>query len=165
MHYLKYRPVPCLLQLCHNCWQNCQHHPGLQIGAFHVWVFLNYALCPSFCTVQSTHPCFQWEHHHPVQKRGEKRKIDIKKNSNNNIKLILQNYSASYYSEQITMYSYPWTYRTPSSIVQTSIVLCTMPVLIHEIPSCENNKMSIRTFLKKVSKCTCTTRKMFCKLM
>ena len=71
----------------------------------------------------------------------------------------------SYYSEQITMYSYPWTYRTPSSIVQTSIVLCTMPVLIHEIPSCENNKMSIRTFLKKVSKCTCTTRKMFCKLM
>ena len=94
MHYLKYRPVPCLLQLCHNCWQNCQHHPGLQIGVFHVWVFLNYALCPSFCTVQSTHPCFQWEHHHPVQKRGEKRKIDIKKNSNNNIKLILQNYSA-----------------------------------------------------------------------
>ena len=98
------------------------------------------------------------------KERG-KEKIDIKKNSNNNMKLILQNYSASYYSEQITMYSYPWTYRTPSSIVQTSIVLCTMPVLIHEIPSCENNKMSIRTFLKKVSKCTCTTRKMFCKLM
>ena len=101
LHHLKYRPVPCLLQLCHNCWQNCQHHPGLQIGVFHVWVFLNYALCPSFCTVQSTHPCFQWEHHHPVQKRGEKRKIDIKKNSNNNMKLILQNYSTSVKDECI----------------------------------------------------------------
>lgn len=95
LHHLIYRPVPCLLQLCHNCWQNCQHHPGLQIGVFHVWVFLNHALCPFFYTIQSTHPCFQWVHHHPIQKRGEKRKIDIKQNSNNNLKWILQNYSTS----------------------------------------------------------------------
>ena len=62
-------PAPCLLQLCHNCWQSCLHHPDLQIGEFHVWVFLNYALFPFFYTVQSTHPCFQWEHHHPVQNK------------------------------------------------------------------------------------------------
>ena len=59
-------PAPSLLQLYHNCWQSCQHHPDLQIGEFYAWVFLNYAPFPFFYTVQSTHPCFQWEHHHPV---------------------------------------------------------------------------------------------------
>ena len=58
-------PAPSLLQLYHNCWQSCQHHPDLQIGEFYAWVFLNYAPFPFFYTVQSTHPCFQWEHHHP----------------------------------------------------------------------------------------------------